>query len=35
MERHIDFWAAFLLPFCSILVALALLILGRAKFGKT
>jgi hypothetical protein len=33
MERYIDFWAAFLLPFCSIWVALAVLILGSPKFG--
>ncbi|KAF7335165.1 POT family-domain-containing protein [Mycena sanguinolenta] len=32
LERHVDFWAAFLLPACSIWVALALLILGRAQF---
>ncbi|KAF7342262.1 POT family-domain-containing protein [Mycena venus] len=34
MEKYIDFWAAYLLPFCSIWVALALLILGGPKFVK-
>ncbi|KAF8202074.1 peptide transporter PTR2-A [Mycena galopus ATCC 62051] len=34
MERHIDFWAAFLLPVCSIWVSLTLLIVGRAQFVK-
>ncbi|KAJ7468253.1 putative MFS peptide transporter [Mycena galericulata] len=34
MERYIDFWAAFLLPFCSLWVALAVLLLGRSKFVK-
>ncbi|KAK6996799.1 POT family-domain-containing protein [Favolaschia claudopus] len=34
LERHVDFWAAFLLPFCSIWVAFALLVLGNRKFVK-
>ncbi|KAJ7692895.1 oligopeptide transporter [Mycena rosella] len=34
MEKYIDFWAAFLLPFCSLWVALAVLIMGRSKFVK-
>ncbi|KAJ6597790.1 POT family-domain-containing protein [Mycena vulgaris] len=34
IEKYIDFWAAFLLPFCSLWVALAVLILGRSKLGK-
>ncbi|KAJ6449747.1 MFS peptide transporter [Mycena sanguinolenta] len=34
LERHVDFWAAFILPFCSIWVALAALIFGRAHFVK-
>ncbi|KAJ6562297.1 putative MFS peptide transporter [Mycena capillaripes] len=34
MEKYLDFWAAFLVPFCSIWVALAVLLLGRTKFVK-
>ncbi|KAJ7026811.1 oligopeptide transporter [Mycena alexandri] len=34
MEKYIDFWAAFLLPFCSIWIVLAVLFLGRTKFVK-
>ncbi|KAJ7747785.1 di/tri peptide transporter 2 [Mycena metata] len=34
MEKYIDFWAAFLLPFCSIWVVLAVLFLARTKFVK-
>ncbi|KAJ7482017.1 peptide transporter PTR2-A [Mycena latifolia] len=34
MEKYIDFWAAFLLPFCSLWVALIVLVLGRNKFVK-
>ncbi|KAJ7718371.1 putative MFS peptide transporter [Mycena maculata] len=34
MEKYIGFWAAFLLPFCSLWVALAVLLLGRFQFVK-
>ncbi|KAJ7481993.1 putative MFS peptide transporter [Mycena latifolia] len=34
MEKYIDFWAGFLLPFCSICVTLAVLVLGSSKFVK-
>ncbi|KAJ6617114.1 POT family-domain-containing protein [Mycena sp. CBHHK59/15] len=34
MEKYIGFWAAFLLPFCFLWVALPVLILGRPKFIK-
>ncbi|KAJ7604810.1 putative MFS peptide transporter [Mycena polygramma] len=34
VEKYVDFWAAFLIPFSSILVALAVLIFGHSKFVK-
>ncbi|KAJ7718368.1 putative MFS peptide transporter [Mycena maculata] len=34
MEKYIGFWAAFLLPFCSLWVALAVLLLGCFQFVK-
>ncbi|KAJ7165415.1 putative POT peptide transporter [Mycena filopes] len=35
MEKYLDFWAAFLLPFCSLWVVLAVLVFGRTQFVKT
>ncbi|KAJ7216307.1 MFS peptide transporter [Mycena pura] len=35
IEKYVGFWAAFLLPFCSLWVALAVLILGRTRFIKS
>ncbi|KAJ7118013.1 putative MFS peptide transporter [Mycena crocata] len=34
IEKYIDFWAAFLLPLCSVWITVAVLILGRSKFVK-
>jgi proton-dependent oligopeptide transporter, POT family len=34
MELKIDFWAAYLLPFCFFWVAVAVLVLGRKQYGE-
>ncbi|KAG7664768.1 uncharacterized protein J8A68_001723 [[Candida] subhashii] len=35
LEHNIDFWAAYLLPFCFFLIAIVCLILGRNYYIKT
>lgn len=34
MELHIDFWAAYLLPFCFFFLAIASLVVGRKNYVK-
>ncbi|KAJ6617094.1 oligopeptide transporter [Mycena sp. CBHHK59/15] len=34
LEKYVGFWAAFLLPFCSLWAAVAVLVLGRTRFIK-
>lgn len=34
MERHIAFWAAYLLPACFLCVAIVILVVGRRRFGS-
>lgn len=34
LEKHVGFWAAFLLPFCFFWIAVAALILGRNQYVK-
>jgi POT family proton-dependent oligopeptide transporter len=34
MELHIDFWAAYLLPFCFFFIAIASLVLGRKYYVR-
>lgn len=34
IEKHIDFWAAYVLPLCALCISLLTLALCRTKLGK-